>query len=125
MLWRISISVALDPEDERYKPHPSSRSDAVWHANAPLTAERATATLSDPDSNMAPAAEAILAEPTDGDRYLQSDLAVAAMLRDVAGPPEQTDADVNRMFTRAMAWRECPISAERMVEVECASLIWP
>jgi DNA primase catalytic core len=56
MLWRISV--ALDPKDERYKPHPSSRSDAVWHASPPLTAERATATPSDPDSNTAPAAEA-------------------------------------------------------------------
>jgi DNA primase catalytic core len=73
---------------------------------------------------MAPATEAILAEPTDGDRYLEPDLAVAAMLRDVAGPPEQTDADVDRMFTRAMAWRECPISEERMVEVNQLSLAY-
>jgi hypothetical protein len=43
------------------------------------------------------------------------------MLRDVAGLPEQTDADVNRMFTRAMAWRECPVSAERMVKVRMTS----
>ena len=46
------------------------------------------------------------------------------MLRDVAGPPEQTDADVNRMFTRAMAWRECPVSDERMVEVNQLSLAY-
>jgi hypothetical protein len=44
------------------------------------------------------------------------------MLRDVAGPPEQTDADVTRMFTRAMAWRECPVSEDRMVEVNQLSL---
>jgi hypothetical protein len=50
------------------------------------------------------------------------DLAVAAMLRDVAGPPEQTDADVTRMFTRAMTWRECPVSEDRMVEVNQLSL---
>jgi hypothetical protein len=122
MLWRIPV--ALDAEDERYKPHPSSRSDAVWHASPPLTAERATATPSDPDSNMAPATEASLAEPTDGGPHLEPDLAVAAMLRDVAGPPEQTDADVNRMFTRAMAWRECPVSEERMVKVNQLSLAY-
>ncbi len=118
------ISVALDPEDERYKPHPSSRSDALWHASAPLTAESATATPSDPDPHVAPATEASLADPADGDHYLEPDLAVAAMLRDVAGPPEQTDADVNRMFTRAMAWRECPVSEERMVEVNQLSLAY-
>jgi DNA primase catalytic core len=122
MLWRISV--ALDPEDERYKPHPSSRPDALWHASAPLTAERATATPSDEDSAFAPATEATLAEPTDGDHYLEPDLAVAAMLRDVAGLPEQTDADLNRMFTRAMGWRECPVSEERMVEVNQLSLAY-
>jgi DNA primase catalytic core len=51
-------------------------------------------------------------------------LAVAAMLRDVAGPPEQTAADISRMFTRAMAWRECPISRERMIEINELSLAY-
>jgi DNA primase catalytic core len=90
--------------------------------HSPLTAESATATRSDPDLNVSPATDASLADPADGDYYLEPDLAVAAMLRDVAGPPEQTDADVNRMFTRAMAWRECPVSAERMVKVNQLSL---
>jgi hypothetical protein len=30
------------------------------------------------------------------------------MVREIAGPPESTDADIIRMFTRAIAWRECP-----------------
>jgi DNA primase catalytic core len=90
--------------------------------HSPLTAERATATPSDPDPHVAPASEAGLADPADGDHYLEPDLAVAAMLRDVAGPPERTDADINRMFTRAMAWRECPVNAERMVKVNQLSL---
>jgi DNA primase catalytic core len=94
------------------------------HAGPPLTAESATATRSHPDSNVAAATEATLAEPTDGDHYLEPDLAVAAMLRDVAALPVQTDADVNRMFTRAMAWRECPVSEERMVEVNQLSLAY-
>jgi DNA primase catalytic core len=42
----------------------------------------------------------------------------------VARLPEQTDADVNRMFTRAMAWRECPVSEERMVQVNQLSLAY-
>jgi DNA primase catalytic core len=92
--------------------------------HSPLTDESATATPSEPDSNVAPAAEATLAEPTDGDHYLEPDLAVAAMLRAVAGPPEQTDADVNRMFTRAMAWRECPVSEQRMVKVNQLGLAY-
>jgi DNA primase catalytic core len=122
MLWRIPV--ALDPEDERYKPHPSSRSDAPWHASAPLTAERATTTRSEATSTVPPATEATLADPANSDPHLEPDLAVAAMLRDISGPPEQTDADVNRMFTRAMAWRECPASEERVVKVNQLSLAY-
>jgi DNA primase catalytic core len=92
--------------------------------HSPLTAESARATRSGPDSNVSPDTDASLAELTDGDSYLEPDLAVAAMLRDVAGPPEQTDADVNRMFTRATAWRECPVSEERMVKINQLSLAY-
>ena len=48
-------------------------------------------------------------------------MAVWALVRNVAGPPEQTDA-VDRMFTRAMAWRECPVSRDRMVEIKHIAL---
>jgi hypothetical protein len=123
MLRRISVAPDPMPEDQRHEPHPSSRSDALWHDSAPLTAERATATRSEATSALPPATEATLADPADGDYYLEPDMAVAAMLRDIAGPPEQTDADGNRMFTRAMAWRECPVS-ERMVEVNQLSLAY-
>ena len=53
---------------------------------------------------------------------MEPDLAVAALVRGVAGPPEQTDADVNRMFTRAMAWQECPISRDRIIEINQMAL---
>jgi DNA primase catalytic core len=53
---------------------------------------------------------------------VEPDLAVAALVRGVAGPPEQTDADVHRMFTRAMAWQECPISRDRMIEINQMAL---
>ena len=59
--------------------------------------------------------------PADQD-WVEPDLAVAALVRGVAGPPEQTDADVNRMFTRAMAWQECPISRDRMIEINQIAL---
>jgi DNA primase len=56
--------------------------------------------------------------------WLEPDLAVAAMLRDVAGPLEQTDADVTRMFNRAIAWRECPVSREHMLQINELSLAY-
>ena len=53
---------------------------------------------------------------------MEPDLAVAALVRGVAGPPEQSDADVTRMFTWAMAWQECPISRDRMIEINQLAL---
>jgi DNA primase catalytic core len=90
----------------------------------PPTAVGAKPTLSYETSAVAAATEVTIPDRTVADPYLEPDLAVAAMLRDVAGPPEQTDADVDRMFTRAMTWRECPISEERMVEVNQLSLAY-
>jgi DNA primase catalytic core len=55
---------------------------------------------------------------------VEPDLAVAALVRGVAGPPEQTDADVDRMFTRAIAWRDCPVSRDRMVEINQMTLAY-
>ena len=65
--------------------------------------------------------DAVFSGPADRD-WVEPDLAVAALVRGVAGPPEQTDADVNRMFTRAMAWQECPISRDRMIEINQLAL---
>ncbi len=55
-------------------------------------------------------ADAVFGGRADRD-WVEPDLAVAALVRGVAGPPEQSDADVDRMFTRAMAWQECPSAA--------------
>jgi DNA primase catalytic core len=113
MVWRISVALEAVLADDGSEPHSSLVSGDTSNAGDP-TAESPIAAPTDEASAVAPAA--------DNDRYLEPDLAVAAMLRDVAGPPEQTDADVTRMFTRAMAWRECPVSEERMLEVNQLSL---
>jgi DNA primase catalytic core len=59
-----------------------------------------------------------------GQDWVEPDLAVAALIRGVAGMPEQTEADVDRMFTRAMAWRECPISCDRTIEINQMTLAY-
>ena len=53
---------------------------------------------------------------------VESDLTMAAMLRDVLGEPEQTDADVDRMLERAAEWDYCPVSRERMLQINHLSL---
>jgi DNA primase catalytic core len=132
--WRIcrhlhpALSAQIDrspdpvSEEERCEPHRNSWSDGWRLASGPAVDESPVAAATDTHSAIAPSSDPAGADPADGGYYLEPDLAVAAMLRDVAGLPEQTDADVDRMFTRAMAWRECPVSRERMVEVNQLSL---
>jgi DNA primase catalytic core len=117
----MGISMALDPapDDERYGPQPALAPQDPWQ---PTTDE--TAKFPELDEELTVGASDDAAAPGGGLEagWVEPDLAVAAMVRDVAGPPEQTDADINRMFTRAAAWQECPVSRERMVEVNQLSL---
>ena len=99
-------------------------SDDLVHANAPAGDERVRAAAFEEEPAVASSTEVTVAADEVDERWLEPDLAVAAMLRDVAGPPEQTDADVSRMFTRAIAWRECPVSRERMIEINQLSLAY-
>src|SRR5680860_1361709 len=60
--------------------------------------------------------------PVNEDIDVESGLVLAAMLRDVLGPPEQTDADVERILDRAAAWEQSPVSRDRMLEINQLSL---
>jgi DNA primase catalytic core len=135
--WRIcrhhnpatsaQISRAADSasQEERHEPHRNSWPDGWRPVSGPAGEESTVAAVApDPHSAIPPASDATGPGWSKTERWLEPDLAVAAMLRDVAGLPEQTDADVTRMFTRAMAWRECPVSAKRIVEINQLSLAY-
>jgi len=51
-------------------------------------------------------------EPTPEQR-----LAVAALLRQQLGRPEQSEDDIRRMFARADAWRDSPIPRDRLIHI--------
>jgi DNA primase catalytic core len=123
MVWRISVALDPLPNDERYE-HPSWASDDLFCANTPAGNGQVRAAAFEEESAVTPSTAITVAAGQVDERWLEPDLAVAAMLRDVAGPPEQTDADVSRMFTRAMAWRACPVSRERMLEINGMSLAY-
>jgi DNA primase catalytic core len=54
----------------------------------------------------------------DEDQYIESDLTLAAYIRDLGGTPlEPTDADIRLMYQRADEWHSSPITRERMVEI--------
>ena len=92
-----------------------------WPNAEPPSVEIAFGARDDITTRPAGTTDAVFSGPADQD-WVEPDLAVAALVRGVAGPPEQSDADVNRMFTRAMAWQECPISRDRMIEINQLAL---
>jgi DNA primase catalytic core len=123
MVWRISVALDPLPDDKRYE-HTSSASDDQFYANTPAGDERVRATAFEDEPAVRSSTEVTAAADEADEAWLEPDLAVAAMVRHVAGPPEQTDADVSRMFTRAIAWRECPVSRERMLQINQLSLTY-
>jgi DNA primase catalytic core len=123
MVWRISVALDPLPNDKRQE-HTSWASDHLFNANTPASDERLRATAFEDEPAVRSSTEVTAAAGEVEEAWLEPDLAVAAMLRDVAGPPKQSDADVSRMFTRAMAWRECPVSRERMIEINELSLAY-
>ena len=109
------------PTDEPGEPPFSAAPSEPWNNTEPPSVETAFGARDDITTRPAGTTDAVLSGPADRD-WVEPDLAVAALVRGVAGPPEQTDADVNRMFTRAMAWQECPISRDRMIEINQMAL---
>ena len=125
LLWRISLLTDPVPDDEPYEPFldttssdPSPNTDPL-PAMRPMDSAVRDAMVTTPNSP----ADAAVIDLADR-QWVEPDLAVAALVRNVAGPPEQTDADVDRMFTRAMAWRDCPVSRDRMVEINHIALAY-
>jgi DNA primase catalytic core len=121
MVWRISVALEPAPEDHRYGPHSTlAVEENLWRATE--ATDEAAVFVDCSEESAVTASHEATAPDREAERWVEPDLAVAAMVRDVAGPPEQSDADIDRMFARALAWRECPSSRERMVEVNQLSL---
>jgi len=121
LLWRISLLADPTPTYEPGQPPSSAALLEPWNNAEPPSVEITFGTCDDITTRPADTTDAVSSGPADQD-WVEPDLAVAALIRGVAGPPEQTDADVNRMFTRAMAWQECPISRYRIIEINQLAL---
>jgi DNA primase catalytic core len=122
LVWRISL--LADPvldNDDRGEPVSSAVPPELPTNAEPPSVEIAFGARDDITTRPTTTTDAVYSGPADQD-WVEPDLAVAALVRGVAGPPEQTDTDVNRMFTRAMAWQECPISRDRMIEINQLAL---
>jgi DNA primase catalytic core len=122
LLWRIWLLTGPIPTDDPYEPFLDSAPPDMWLDTQPGGGIVSTARdeIAIPPSSVADMA---VGEAASLD-WVEPDLAVAALVRSVAAPPEQSDADVDRMFTRAMAWRDCPIGRDRMVEINQLTLAY-
>jgi DNA primase catalytic core len=122
LLWRIWLLTGPISTDGPYEPFLDSAPPDMWLDTQPGGGIVSTARdeIAIPPSSVADMA---VGEAASLD-WVEPDLAVAALVRSVAGPPEQSDADVDRMFTRAMAWQDCPIGRDRMVEINQMTLAY-
>jgi hypothetical protein len=89
MVWRISVALDAVPDDEPHGAHLSSTPDELSHANAPAGDERVRAAAFENEPAVASSTEVTVAAGEVDERWLEPDLAVAAMLRDVAGLPSR------------------------------------
>jgi DNA primase catalytic core len=121
LVWRISLLADPVSTDEPGEPPFSAAPSEPWNNAQPPSVEIAFGARDDITTRPATTPDAVFSGPAVRD-WVEPDLAVAALVRGVAGPPEQSDADVTRMFTRAMAWQECPISRDRMIKINQMAL---
>jgi DNA primase catalytic core len=121
LVWRISLLADPMSTDEPGEPPFSAAPLEPWNNAEPPSVEIAFGARDDITTRPADTTDAVSSGPAVRD-WVEPDLAVAALVRGAAGPPEQSDADVNRMFTWAMAWQECPISRDRMIEINQLAL---
>ena len=121
LLWRISVLADLTPTDEPGEPPFSAAPldpGTTPSRRPPRLASSASGTTLPPDPPVR--ADAVLSGPADQHCGAGSGGRCPGPWRRRAS--EQTDTDVNRMFTRAMAWQECPISRDRMIEINQMAL---
>jgi DNA primase catalytic core len=131
MVWRMSVLMDPVPDEERNEPSLDEPLDDMWDGVVPpeYAAGFAEWDLPTGHARTHHPADAVDGSPApdidpDIDEVVgvTSGLSMAAMLRDVLGPPEQTDADVDRMLARAREWDYCPVSRERMLQINDLSL---
>jgi DNA primase catalytic core len=123
LVWRISLLADPTPTEEPGEPPFSAAPLEPWNNAEPPSAETAFGAPDAVTASPAGTADAVIGGPADQD-WVEPDLAVAALVRGVAGPPEQSDADFDRMFTRATAWQECSISRDQIIEINQLALAY-
>lgn len=135
LVWRTSIALETAPDEHAHEYHFEEPPADLWEGIEPdqamfvdhpddipwPLAENPGKDLEPPidlpDEHPVDALEESLVD-LDEDQYLESDLTLAAYLRDLGGTRlEPTDADIELMYQRADEWLSSPVMRERMVEI--------
>jgi len=132
MVWRISVLIDPPPAAQDEIPGEEEAPPADLWVDVEPPAEVATqpqwhnvddaATLSDLERDT-PDSEDDLFDLDDA-AGVEADLSMAALARPFAGPLEPTDADVERMITRAADLDFAPVPPARMLEVNQMTLTY-
>jgi DNA primase catalytic core len=122
LVWRISLLADPVPDDDLYEPRFEHGRADPWQQTEPSVGTTVNVgAQSEALTGPIGTAEAVLGD-TQAGKWVEPDLGVAALIREAVGPPEQIDADVDGMFTRALTWLECPVSRGRMIEINQLTL---
>ncbi|WKN46642.1 MobF family relaxase [Nocardioides sp. Arc9.136] len=124
LVWRTSIALETAPDEHAHEVHFDEPPADMWEGVEPDP----VAFVDHPDDAPWPLAEDLetpvdvvdehLVDALDDDQYIEPDLTLAAYLRDLGGTRLQpTEADIRLMYQRAEEWHSCPVTRERMVEI--------
>jgi DNA primase catalytic core len=135
LVWRTSIALETAPDEHAHEYHFEEPPADLWEGielgqamfvdqsdDIPWPLAEAPGTDLEPpvdlvDEHQVDALEEELVD-VDEDQYIESDLTLAAYIRDLGGTRlEPTDADIRLMYQRADEWHSSPVTRERMVEV--------
>jgi DNA primase catalytic core len=135
LVWRTSIALESAPDEHAHEYHFEEPPADLWEGIEPDQAmfvdqsdDSPWPVVEDPGTDREPPVDLVDEHQVDAleedlvdvdeDQYIESDLTLAAYLRDLGGTRlEPTDADIRLMYERADEWHSSPVTRERMVEI--------
>lgn len=122
MIWRLAVLADPPPHiDDEDHPHPEDEPpEDLWHgiappADAPTEQEWQYGPTQAEDD--APTSAQDAADQGTDALDTETGLQMAALHRDVMGPLEPSDADLEVMVKRSIEWDDSPASPERMLQI--------
>ncbi|MDO3397283.1 MobF family relaxase [Nocardioides sp. SOB44] len=135
LVWRTSIALETAPDEHAHEYHFDEPPADLWEGIEPdraMFVDQSDAIpwplAEDPGTDLEPPVDLVYEHQVDAleenlvdvdeDQYIESDLTLAAYIRDLGGTRlEPTDADIRLMYQRADEWHSSPVTRERMVEI--------